>query len=109
MNGVAVDPAAHPIFEGISTLLSGNGQFMAVTTGQVVAAVNGAAVYAVAEVMPCNPAGLAPPYGLLDLDDINAFVAAFLAMRPTADLIPDGLFDLSDINAFVVAFVGGCS
>ena len=108
VNGVAVDPAAHPIFEGITTLLSGNGQYMEVTTGQVVAAVNGSAVYAVAEVMPCNPADLASPFGLLDLADITTFVAAFLAMSPTADLVPDDLFDLADINAFVLAFVGGC-
>ena len=57
---------------------------------------------------PCNAADLAEPYGLLDLSDINAFAAAFLANDPLADLEPDGLFDLSDITTFINAFVQGC-
>lgn len=58
--------------------------------------------------LPCNAADLAEPYGLLDLSDINAFAAAFLANDPLADLEPDGLFDLTDITTFINAFVQGC-
>jgi hypothetical protein len=56
----------------------------------------------------CNPADLAEPFGTLDLADINAFVAAFVAMEPAADLVADGVYDLADINAFVTAFAAGC-
>ena len=58
---------------------------------------------------PCSSADLAPPFGLLDLADVNAFAAGFIAMNPIADLNADGLFDLADINLFVTAFLGGCS
>jgi hypothetical protein len=57
---------------------------------------------------PCIDADLAAPFGLLDLADINAFVAGFVAMDPIADLTSDGLYDLADINLFVSSFVGGC-
>jgi len=56
----------------------------------------------------CNPADLAEPFGLLDLADINAFTAGFVAMEPIADLNADGLFDLSDIILFVESFTAGC-
>ena len=54
------------------------------------------------------PADLAAPFGVLDLADINAFVAGFLAQHPDADLTGDGVFDLSDLNAFVSLFASGC-
>lgn len=56
----------------------------------------------------CNAADLAPPYGLLDLADVSAFIAAFLAMDPLGDLNNDGVFDLTDITDFVGAFSQGC-
>ncbi|USO00279.1 MAG: hypothetical protein H6810_06370 [Phycisphaeraceae bacterium] len=56
----------------------------------------------------CNQADLAEPFGLLDLADINAFVAGFLANDTIADIDGNGLFDLTDLNLFVVAFIGGC-
>ena len=56
----------------------------------------------------CGSADLAPPFGLLDLTDVNAFAAGFVGMDPVADLNADGLFDLGDINLFVTAFNGGC-
>jgi hypothetical protein len=46
--------------------------------------------------------------GLFDLLDIVAFVTAFTAMTPVADLNQDGLFDMVDVTAFVAAFNGGC-
>lgn len=56
---------------------------------------------------PC-PADLAPPYGILDLQDINAFVAGFLGHTSNADLDGNGIFDLVDINLFVSSFLAGC-
>jgi hypothetical protein len=54
-------------------------------------------------------ADLAPPFGVLDLGDINAFATAFSASDPLADLaLPFGVFDLADVNAFVTSFVSGC-
>jgi hypothetical protein len=57
----------------------------------------------------CALADLAEPFGLLDLADVTAFVAGFVAMSPIADLNADGLFDLADINLFVTSFLGGCA
>ena len=57
----------------------------------------------------CNPADVGPPYGILDLNDIQIFIAAFLAQDPLADLAPPaGVFDLADLQLFVTAFLGGC-
>ena len=57
---------------------------------------------------PC-PADLAAPFGILDLADISAFTAGFLAEQPLADLAePIGVFDLTDISAFVNSFLAGC-
>lgn len=57
--------------------------------------------------LPC-PADLAPPYGVLDLSDISAFVQGFMTQNPIADLSGDGFFDLQDITIFVAAFSSGC-
>ncbi len=46
--------------------------------------------------------------GVLDLQDINAFVQAFQNGDLLADLTGDGVLDLQDINAFVQAFTAGC-
>lgn len=56
----------------------------------------------------CGVADLAPPFGVLDLSDISAFIDAFLSADPSGDLVPDGVFDLADVVAFVRAFTGGC-
>ena len=57
---------------------------------------------------PCNDADLSLPFGVLDLADINAFVAGFTSQDAISDLDGNGIFDLSDINQFVIAFTGGC-
>jgi hypothetical protein len=36
----------------------------------------------------CNPADLAEPFGVLDLADVQAFIAAFTSGDPAADLVP---------------------
>lgn len=46
--------------------------------------------------------------GVLDLGDINAFVAGFTTQDPIADFDDNGIFDLADINAFVFSFLAGC-
>ncbi len=56
----------------------------------------------------CNAADLAEPYGILDLADINAFVAGFITNDPASDLDNSGIWDLADINIFVGAFIAGC-
>lgn len=56
----------------------------------------------------CNAADLNEPFGTLDLSDINAFVAGFVAMEPAGDINGNGVFDLTDINLFVSAFTAGC-
>lgn len=57
---------------------------------------------------PCL-ADHAPPYGVLDLADLQAFVADFVAGRPGGDVAePRGVLDLADIAAFVDAFLSGC-
>lgn len=57
----------------------------------------------------CNAADLAEPYGVLDLADVQAFSAAFVAQDPLADLAPpSGVWDLADVQAFVSAFTAGC-
>ena len=58
---------------------------------------------------PCNAGDVAEPYGVLDLNDVNTFVGAFVAQDAVADLAaPIGVFDLNDLAAFVSAFNDGC-
>lgn len=57
---------------------------------------------------PCSAADLAPPFGVLDLVDVNTFIAGFVSQDPIADLTGEGIFDLSDLNLFVSAFLAGC-
>jgi hypothetical protein len=57
----------------------------------------------------CSAADLAPPFGVLDLADLIAFVSAFAGGDPSADLAPPfGVLDLADVNAFVTLFLAGC-
>lgn len=46
--------------------------------------------------------------GVLDLADINLFIAGFVGHDPIADLTADGIYDLADINLFVGSFLMGC-
>ncbi len=46
--------------------------------------------------------------GVLDLEDINAFVLGFVEMLPQSDLNGDGVHDLQDVGLFVESFVSGC-
>lgn len=58
---------------------------------------------------PDCPADLAPPFGVLDLADVQAFVTGFTTQDPIADLAPPfGVWDLGDVQAFVDSFISGC-
>jgi hypothetical protein len=46
--------------------------------------------------------------GILDLEDINAFILGFVEMLPQSDLNGDGIWDLEDIGLFIESFTSGC-
>jgi mono/diheme cytochrome c family protein len=57
----------------------------------------------------CNAADVVEPFGVLDLGDLQAFVAAFLTQDPLADIAaPFGVYDLADVQLFIATFQGGC-
>ncbi|MEM7756283.1 MAG: GC-type dockerin domain-anchored protein, partial [Planctomycetota bacterium] len=57
----------------------------------------------------CSPADLVEPFNIIDLDDADAFIVAFLNQDPIADLVPVlGIIDLDDVDAFINAFLAGC-
>jgi len=57
----------------------------------------------------CNAADVAEPFGVLDLGDIDTFIAGFTSGDPDADIAePFGVLDLGDIDAFIAAFMAGC-
>ncbi len=57
----------------------------------------------------CNAADLSAAFGVLDFDDVLAFLTAFAGMDPLADLAPAfGVFDFDDVLAFLTAFGAGC-
>ena len=75
--------------------------------------------------LPCGPADLVTPFGLVDLADLTVFLQDFSAGRLSADIacgaaLPegvwpcddpscgDGIVDLSDLGAFVALFDAGC-
>ena len=57
----------------------------------------------------CTIADVAEPFGILDLADVQAFVAGFLAQDQIADVTaPAGVWDLADVLAFVSSYNAGC-
>ncbi|MEM7756104.1 MAG: zinc metalloprotease [Planctomycetota bacterium] len=58
---------------------------------------------------PCAIGDIAVPFGVLDLGDVDAFIAAFVAGDSAADVaFPFGLIDLTDIDGFIASFTAGC-
>ena len=54
-------------------------------------------------------ADLAPPIGVLDIDDVLAFLGAFASGDPLADLAdPAGVLNIDDVLAFLTSFAAGC-
>lgn len=63
----------------------------------------------VASVVPCT-ADFATPYGVLDLRDITAFVEAYLAADPSAEISgDDGAVGPEDALEFISRFAAGCA
>ncbi|MBZ0172774.1 MAG: agmatine deiminase family protein [Phycisphaerales bacterium] len=57
----------------------------------------------------CNAADIAEAFGVLDLQDVQAFVAGFVGGDPIADIAPPfGVLDLQDVQLFIGEFVTGC-
>jgi hypothetical protein len=57
----------------------------------------------------CNPADLFAPFGVLDLADVQGFIAAFVDQDPIADIAPAfGVLDLADVQTFIAEFTAGC-
>lgn len=46
--------------------------------------------------------------GVLDLADVNAFIAGFLNQTPAGDLDGNGVHDLRDVSIFIDRFLAGC-
>jgi hypothetical protein len=65
---------------------------------------------AIIRIVPnCNAADLVAPFEVLDLGDVDAFIAAFLIGGDDADIAaPFGIVDLADIDTFIAAFLAGC-
>lgn len=59
--------------------------------------------------VPCNPADVAEPFAVLDVDDVLTFLNAFSAGDSLADIAPpSGSLDIDDVLAFLAAFSAGC-
>ena len=57
----------------------------------------------------CSPADLAEPFGIVDIDDVDAFIDAFLTGDSAADFVaPFGIVDIDDVDEFIVLFLAGC-
>lgn len=97
-----------------SSFGQGKGLFRVSPSGVILETIDDSRSYGPIELVTlvgggCNPADLAPPFGVLDLADLQAFIIAFIGMDPAADLAPPtGVFDLSDLSAFITAFLAGC-
>lgn len=58
--------------------------------------------------VPCSPADFAEPFGTLNFFDVQAFLAAFSAQSPGADLNNDDAYNFFDVQTFLQAFASGC-
>jgi len=57
----------------------------------------------------CNSADIAEPFDVLDLADVQAFIAGFTNNEPVADIAePFDVWDLADVQAFIAGFNAGC-
>ena len=74
----------------------------------IISATEANRVYVFSITPPCSPADLAGPFGELNFFDVSAFLSAFNAMDPAADLNGDGMFNFFDVSAFLSAFNAGC-
>ncbi len=104
-----------PVEAGVSgpftgpVLLDGPNVFLAAPRDDTFGNASGA-VYVIDTANPeCSIADVSSWFGVLDFDDISAFLTAFAGEDPVADLAsPFGVFDFSDVVAFLSAFAAGC-
>lgn len=59
---------------------------------------------AVALTCPCD----AEPDGVLNLDDVDAFIAGFAAQNAVGDCDGNGMWNVDDVDCFVACFQAGC-
>lgn len=59
-------------------------------------------------VVTCGVADTAEPYGVMNFFDVSAYLDAFSAADPSADLNNDGAHNFFDVSAFLTAFAAGC-
>ena len=56
----------------------------------------------------CSDADLAEPFGELNFFDVSAFLSAFSANEPAADLNGDGQYNFFDVSGYLTLFNAGC-
>ncbi len=57
---------------------------------------------------PCSGADFVEPFGTLDFFDVLAFLNAFTAMQPAADMNNDTVYDFFDVQIYLGLFAAGC-
>ncbi len=56
----------------------------------------------------CSGADFAEPFGELNFFDVSAFLSAFSAQAPSADINDDGVYNFFDVSSFLSQFNAGC-
>ncbi|MFG0247079.1 MAG: S8 family serine peptidase [Phycisphaerales bacterium JB052] len=56
----------------------------------------------------CSAADIAEPFGELNFFDVSAFLSAFSANEPAADLNGDGQYNFFDVSDYLTQFNAGC-
>lgn len=56
----------------------------------------------------CSRADFAEPYEQFDFFDVSAFLSAFAAQNPSADINNDGEYNFFDVSDFLTLFSAGC-
>ncbi|HCT44815.1 MAG TPA: hypothetical protein DF699_06360, partial [Phycisphaerales bacterium] len=74
----------------------------------VVSAIETDRVYVFSITPPCSDADLAGAFGQLDFFDVSAFLSAYNAQDPEADLNGDGIFNFFDVSIFLSLYNMGC-
>ncbi len=94
----------------------GNGGFNAFTdwlgngeTGDYKVGLRGVVSIPISEI-GCDPADIAPPYGVHDMTDVLVFLSEFNGgILDLVDLAPPfGSLDFADVIAFLLEFADGC-
>ena len=68
----------------------------------------GNAVRVIYDPQACLPADLVAPFGVIDIADVQGFVALVSAGEMAADLNGDSIIDLADVGVFIDNYLEGC-